>query len=307
MADSDGRIKSHSVAMTAEKARAERIQRLTASLQQRLDNPVVAVDVLMGELGAGAEQAELWESLHAASMRDKTEAALADAYQKCAVGPRMKRLPRDAQAAFYMHAADYFQGVLGDAAAAEGWLGRVLAITPNHPEAYARLERRLETLRDPRRILELYASVADDPPKLASVLSTQAFNRVLQLQPKDPLSDEACKKLIILVQSNSRLLDALESHCRATKRFGLACLLIEQTLLLDDSLEAANVQRRHRLIELYMGDANTPASAISHVEVLLQRDPTDDAAFKAAERLLSKPEVASRAAAALSTARRARS
>lgn len=292
--------------MAAEKARAERIHRLKSTLGQKLDHPIVAVDVLMGELGGGEPQTELWEALHAAAMRDGAEAALADAYMKCATGPRMKRLPRDAQAAFLMHAADYFQGVLGDAAKVESFLEKVLAIAPGHPEAYARMERRLETLRDPRRILELYAGVADAPPKPANVLATQAFNRVLQLQAKDPLPDEACKKLIVLVPMNSRLLDALEAHCRATKRFALAAHLFEQTLLIDDSLEAAVVQRRHRLIELYMGEAASPASAIPHVEELLKRDPNDDVAFKAAERLLSTPEVASRAAAALSAARRER-
>lgn len=306
MSGPEGPAKSRSVALVAEKARADRLRRLRATLDQRLDSGIVAIDVLMAELADGDAQTELWEQLHIAAARDGQEASLGDAYVKCASGPRMKRLPPQAQADMLMHAADFFQGVLGDPAAAEDFLVRVLAIVPGHAEAYGRLERRIEKLLDPRRILELYATVAAAPPKPTTVLATQAFNQALQLATKDPLPDDACKKLIALVPTNPRLLDALETHCRATKRYGLACALIEQALLDEAAPEAATVQRRHRLLELYLGEAASPAQAIAHVEELLKRDPKDANAFKVAEKLLGTTEVASRAAAALFSARRAR-
>jgi hypothetical protein len=61
---------------------------------------------------------------------------------------------------------------------------------------------------------------------------------------------------------------------------------------------------QRRLVDLYVGDAKTPASAIDHVEALLALDPSDAAMRKAAQRLLSVREVASRAASALQGARR---
>jgi hypothetical protein len=304
--DNPAKSRSSSVAVVAEKARTERLLRLKASLARRLENPIVAVDVLMGELGEGEPQTAMWEELHAAAIRDGAEAALADAYQKSIAGPRMKRLKPQTQADVLMHAADYFQGVLGDAVTAEHLVERVLTIVPGHVEAYGRLERRLEKLLDSRRILELYASVAAAPPKPVNVLATQAFNRALQLSPKDPLPDDACKQLLALVPVNPRLLDALETHCRATKRFALACALIEQTLLDRELAEEMAVQRRRRLLDLYLGEAASPTEAIAHVELLLQRDPSDDAVFKVAERLLSTREAGSRAAAAMQAARRAR-
>lgn len=298
-----------SVALAAEKARSERIQRLKTTLEHRLENPIAAVDALMAEAGEGDPRTELWEQLHAAAMRDGLEADLAEAYTRCVNGPRMKRLAAQAQADVLMHAADYFQGVRGDAAAAEPFLERVLVAAPGHVEAFNRLERRLEKLLDARRLLELYASVAAVPPKPVNVLATQAFNRVLQLAAKDEtLGDDACRKLLVLVPTNPRLLDALESHCRSTKRPALACELIELVLRDHPSPdEALTVQRRQRLVELYMGEAASPAQAIDHVEMLLARNPADANILKVAEKLLSTREVASRAAAALQLARRSRS
>lgn len=298
-----------SVKLVAEKGRAERVQRLKATLEKRIENPIAVVDVLMAEAGDGDPRSDLWEQLHSAAMRDTLEAEVADAYVKCINGPRMKRLAPEAQADVLMHAADFFQGVRGDSAAAETYLHRVIALVPGHVDAFNRLERGLEKLLDTRRLLELYAAVASVPPKAVSVLATQAYNRVLQLGVKDrPLPDDACKKLVALVPSNPRLLDALEGHCRATKRAPLACALIEAALADDEAApDVLIAQRRQRLLELYVGEANAPANAITHLEKLLERDPADPVAIKLGEKLLSTREVASRAAAALQTARRARS
>lgn len=295
-----------SVAMAAEKARSERVARLTATLERRLENPLAAIDQLMAEVSDGDLRADLWERLHAAAMRDQVEDAVADAYVKCTNGPRMKRLSPDAQAVVLMHAADYFQGVRGDAKAAQHLLDRVLRLVPGHPEAFARLERRLEKLLDSHGLLQLYASVATTPPKAPNVLATQVYNRVLQLAGKGKLPDETCTQLVALVPHHPRLLDALETHCVATKRAALACSLIERALATGSDDTDILTQRRHRLLELYSGDAGTPAAAMPHVEQLLERDPSDPVALKVAERLLSVRDVASRAAAALQSARRSR-
>jgi len=306
MSGSERPAKSRSVAQVAEKARADRVRRLQEALDQRLETAFAAIDTLMSELGDGDPRTELWERLHVAAVRDRKEAEVGDAYVKCANGLRMKRLLPEAQADLLMHAADFFQGVVGDQASAETFLRRVLTIVPDHAEAYRRLEPQLEKLLDPRPILELYASVAAAPPKAATVLANQALSRVLQLTAVNALSDTACKQLIALVPTLPRLLEALEAHCRATKRHALACALFEQALLDETTPAAVTVQRRQRVVELYMSEATSRALAIVHVEELLNANPNDAIAFKAAERLLSVTEVTSRAAAALLAARRAR-
>jgi hypothetical protein len=304
-ADQKSKALSKSVAIAADKTRAQRVSRLKMLLGTRVDNVLAVVDALMAELADGQAQTELWEQLHAAAIRDAAEAALAEAYTKCVNGARMKRLTPEAQAEVFMHAADFAQGILGDASIAEGYLTRVLAIVPTHAEAFARLERRYDKLLDARRLLELYAAFAAAPPKPINVMATQAYNRLLQLTAKDPLSDDACQKLLALVPAHSRMLDVLEAHCRSTKRFDLACTLLTKALAAETD-DTAAVARRHRLLELSLGDAQKPLLAVAQVEALLARDPNDTLALKQAERLLSVRDVASRAAAALQAARRTR-
>lgn len=297
--------KTKSVLQAAEKARALRLSRLRASLDSRLEKNfvILAVDALLAEAGEGDPQTELWEKLHAAAARDDVEEAVADAYLRSIDGPRMRRLPRTAQADVLMHAADFFVGIRGDAATADRLLGRVLDLAPERADAFTRLEQRFEKLGDGLRLLELYGKVASSSLRRPEVLATQVLHRLLLL--KDPLSDDACRNLLTLVSANAKLLDALEAHCRTTKRTALACELIERAIAEDSgATPELTAQRRSTLVELY--DVEAPTKVIDSVEWLLDRDPRDAAALKLGERLLSRPEVASRAAAALAKARRAR-
>jgi tetratricopeptide (TPR) repeat protein len=299
---------SKSVALAAEKARELRVLRLRTILEQgKLDNPVAVLDSLLAELADGDAQIPLWEKLHENAMREGKEREVGEAYQRTVAGMRMKRLEPKGQAEVLMHNVDYVSGILGDAEAASALLERVLDITPDNADAFARLEKRLEKLMAIRRLVELYARVAATPPRPAQVLATQALHRLVTVPPSDAVSPEACKRLVALVPVNAKLLDALEAHCKATKRAALAAEVIEQALAVDvDAGEAANRPRRHRLLELYLGELARPAAAVEHVERLLERDPHDAVAFKAGERLMSQRDVSSRAAAALQAARRAR-
>jgi hypothetical protein len=258
----------------------------------------------MSELRVGEARPELWEKLHAAAARDGKELDLANAYRKIAIDRRLKQLSPQVHAEVLMHAADFFQGVLGDGKAAEAFLQSVLEVAPGHPEAYKRLERRFETARNELGLVELYATVASSPPKPPDELARRAIKIVALLPAKTPLSDDACKALLALVPASPSLLSVLEAHCRNTGRFGLAAALLEQAIEKHGLPDAVVVEQRRRLIELYLGDAKTPEKAIGHVEELLTRDKFDTEARAAAEDLLSKREVASRAAAALQRARR---
>lgn len=299
---------SKSVALAAEKARELRVLRLRTILEEgKLDNPLAVLDSLLAELVDGDSQIALWEKLHGNAMREGKEKEVGEAYARALAGARMKRLDAKQQAEVLMHNVDYVSGVLGDAEAASVLLERVLDISPDNADAFNRLEKRLEKLMAIRRLVELYARVAATPPRPAQVLATQVLLRLVTVPPTDPISPDACKKLVALVPVSSKILDALEAHCKATKRAALAAEIAEKALALDvDAGEVTNRPRRHRLLDLYLGELAKPAAAIEHVEKLLERDPHDAVAFRAGERLMSQRDVSSRAAAALQIARRAR-
>jgi hypothetical protein len=300
------KVVTRSVAQAQGRTREQRIERLKKSLTLRLTDPIPAIDALMAELAEGALQERLWEQLHAAAARDGIEKNVADAYSKCAAGPRTKRLPREAQARFFTHAAEYFRSVMHDEATEAQFLEKLLGVASasEHEEVFRRLERYLEKSLNGSRLIELYAEVAAAFPN-PNALATKALNRLLLIGDKTPLRDADCKRLLALVPVNPRILDVLDKHCCATGRPALACELLEDALL-DKNPEPLAAQWRHRLIDLYMADASSRERAIPHVEATLERDASDAKALNAAEKLLTIPSIASRAAAILRDARRKR-
>jgi hypothetical protein len=288
---------------TVEKARAERLQRLKLSVERCLEHPDAALEALMAELQLGELHGESWEGLHAAAARDGKESELARAYEKITVDRRLKQLNPEARITLLLHAADFSQGIVGDGAAAERFLWRVLEAAADHVEAFARLERRFGAAEDKVRLAELYALVAAKPSQPPGALAKSALEVVSRLPSRSPLSDEACQKLLVLLPESRALLGVLETHCRNTGRFGLACTLLEASLDSCPVSKAEVIERRRRLIDLYIGDAKAPEKAMAHIEDLLNLDPNDAQARGAAERLLRNQSVASRAAAALQAAR----
>ncbi len=289
---------------TAEKARAQRLERLEANLGRELEHPDAALETLMLELRAGELHVEAWARLHAAAARDGKEAELAELYQKVTAHHRLKQLTPPERASLLLHAADFYQGILGDGDAAEGFLWRLLEEVPEHLEAFTRLERRFTGPKERVRLAELYALVASQPPKPAAALATAALDVISLLPSQSPLPEEACRKLLALLPASQALLGVLERHCRRTDRYGLACELLELSLDGASVPKAEINERRRRLIDLYIGEAKTPEKAIGHVEDLLQQDPADELVRAAAEKLLRVRQVDSRAAAALQAARR---
>ncbi len=288
---------------TAEKARAQRLERLQLSVDRYLEHADAALEILMSELQTGELHPESWEGLHAAAARDGKEPELTRAYEKITLDRRLKQLNPEERGSVLLHAADFFQGIVGDGTAAEGFLWRVLESVSDHRDAFARLERRFSEAEDRVRLAELYALVAANPPKPAGALAKAAIDVVSLLPSRSPLSDEACQRLLVLLPVCQALLGVLETHCRNTGRFGLACALLEKSLDGSHLPKAEVVERRRRLIELYIGDAKAPEKALTHIETLLNQEPTDSQARAAAERLLRYPQVCSQAAAALQAAR----
>jgi hypothetical protein len=292
------------MAVTADKTRALRLERLGAMLERALENPAAALETLCTELRAGEPQPALWEALHAAAARDEKEQELKVAYALVTSERRLSQLAAPAQADLLAHAADFHQGILGDTATAEAFLFRVQRALPGHAETFDRLERRLEAANDSRKLVELYAIAASSDPRAASPLIGKIVNRVVPLTSNQPLSEEACRRVIALAASHPVLFDVVETHCRKGKRFDLVCSLLEHALTDETLPKSVVIAERRRLVELYLVEAAKPASAIPHVEELLNEDPMDDVARAGAERLLSSRDIAPRAAAALQKARR---
>jgi hypothetical protein len=292
------------MAAAGEKARALRLERLAAMLEKGLENPAAALDVLVAELKKGEPQELLWEKLHAAAARDGKEQELKAAYAIVTSDRRLAQLAPPEQAEVLLHGADFQQGILGDRAASEALLFRVQRVVPGQQEAFERLERRFEAAADTRGLIELYAIAATAERADASSLVSKIVNKIVPLPAAQPLSEEACKRVVALAPTHPILFDVVDAHCKKGKRFELTCALFEQALGDPALTKSAAAPVRRRLIELYIVDADTPAGALPHIEALLAEDPTEELARGAAERLLSNRDVAARAAAALQEARR---
>lgn len=289
---------------TTEKARTQRLQRLKTMLETRLEHPAAALEALISELKLGAMEPELWEQFHAAALRDGVEQQVAAAYRGVLARHRLQQLPAPAAGDLLVHAADFFQGVLGDRATAEAHLHTVLEIVPDHREAFARLERRFLEPRDNLKLLDLYGLVAATPPKTLDELARHAVNAIAVLPARSPLPDETCRRLLALVPGSVGVLDALQAHCKKTERAALACELGEQALQRFELPKKIVLELRRSLAELYVGEAGAPDGAIGHVEALLEHDATDARARAVANKLLGSRTVGSRAANALQQARR---
>jgi hypothetical protein len=146
--------------------------------------------------------------------------------------------------------------------------------------------------------------VAAAPPRSPDDLARRAVNAIAQLTAQTPISDVACKQLMAFAPASPAMLDTLEAHCQKTGRAGLACTLIEEAIERGGLPEARVLDKRRRLVDMYLGDAGTPEKAMPHVELILRHDPADARARTAAQHLLSNREVASRAAELLQEVRR---
>jgi hypothetical protein len=273
-------------------------------LDSGVKQPLFALETLIAELRAGEHRPELWDQLHAVADRDHQEIELAAAYETVTTDRRLSQLELPARAELLMHAANFRQGIVGDAEGAAALLARVLAVAPDNLEAFSRLERKYSTAADRLRLLDLYAQVAAKPPRPAEEIARAAIAVLVLLLPSTPLGPGSCKRLLSLGCANLALVDALVSHCRKTGRVDLACDLLDRAMVAGGYSQAVFLEQRRRLVDMYLGPGGSASKAIGHVEEMLRADPMDAQARAGAERLLSQRDVASRAAAALHEARR---
>ncbi len=208
--------------------RSPRLSDLRRMLQEGLIDPTAAIDALLGELEHGELRTADWEALHAAAERDDREVELGTAYQQVLTRPRLQSLDVPRQVRVLMHAADFFQGILGDGDLAHNFLMRVLEVDPDHVEAFDRLERAFTARQDPRGLVGLYALVARNPPLPPARIAQRATEAIAALPDWMALSEDTCSRLLAIVPAGPALLDALDDHCRRTGRLHLAHALRER-------------------------------------------------------------------------------
>jgi len=285
---------------TSDKARALRLERLRKMLDEELTQAPAALEALLNELSLGESRADDWQALHVAASRDDKEVELGTAYQKGLTRHRLRAFEPELQARVLLHAADFFQGMLGDVEVAGEFLERILEVVPDHAEAFERLDRRRQAEGDKRKLVDLYALVARRPPVPVERLASRVVDLLIIPLPADtPLKDETCRRLLALVPARPKLLSIVYDHCKKTSRRALGRSLREQALEIENLSEEALVELRRGMLECYLEEGVPPASAIEHAELLLTRDPNDSVAARAAQKLLRVPAVASRAAAML--------
>jgi hypothetical protein len=279
-----------------------RLRRLSLMLDSALDHAVAALEILVAEAEIGQLHPELWERLHAAAARDDKEIELASAYEQVARGRRLKPLSPAMQAHVLLHGADFLQGVLGDGDGAAVLLTQLVAAVPDHTEAFERLQRFLTAGNRNVELVQLYATVAGSRAE-APLLLGRALALIESLPRAETVPIETCERLVRVAGKNARVIAVLDAHCADRGRSSDAAALIEIAIQTGSLAEENVMQLRGRLVALYLGPAKTPEAAIPHVEEILRIDCMNEEARAAADKLLTVPSVASRAAAALQDAR----
>jgi len=279
-----------------------RIENIPEVLQQTLENEAAVLEVLVASVPKGQAPAEFWTMLHDAAVRDDRMAELAFAYEGLQTDRRLKLMSGPLQAEVLMHAAEFFAYTFGDPDGAEAYLERVLAAVPNHPKAFAQLERLLEGRNELGKLSAMYSTAAAHQGDRQSQLMMlrKAAGLIDGAAGEEDKALKLYQQILKLDPGDATTRTALESRYLAAGRSSDVCRLLEQALNADpppDSEEGLAI--RSRLIDLYSGKLAEIERCIPHVEEVLKLDPSHGRAQKVAEQLLTHRAIAARAAAAL--------
>jgi len=275
------------------------------SFEAKVENEEELLDAVLASLARGAFPAEGWENLHAAARRDDRANELAFAFETVSQSRRMKTVPPSVATEFLLEAARFFSDVFGDDLGAASCLERALAIAPSNMAALGKVETLLLKAGQPKKLAEILASVAqrrergDQAPLLRRAIELvsahdgtedmRVIDLLQQLLRAEPGDEDARARLEALYVKGSRFRDVLR--------------LNEQALAADPPPPEASRRRiLARIIELYAEKLHEPERAMPHVEQLLAAEPANEAARRAAQKLVVIKGLAGRAAAALAAA-----
>jgi tetratricopeptide (TPR) repeat protein len=280
-----------------------RIDTLATALQQKLENEVAVLDLLVSALARGQTHEAMWEQLHDAALRDDRVAELAFAYERFSKDKKLRSLNPAAQTAFLLHAGSFFAEVFGDVDGAEPYLERAFSLSPGDVAVFQKLEAVLSGKGEDRKLGEMYATAAGVQTERAEQLRMLQQAAVLMAGDEDRAAKIHLEVLKIdPTDVSSRR--ALEDCYERGGKLGELAKLLEQALSGDATSPDVEATRalRVRLISLYAGGLGEVERALPHVEELLRVDPGHPAARAIGFELLAHKGVAARAASALSTA-----
>jgi tetratricopeptide (TPR) repeat protein len=284
---------------------ALKLWEVAESLEERLDDPISVLELLVNAIAKGEVPIEAWERLHRAAVRHDKVSDLAMAYEQVAIDKRIKLLTGEQQAFIYLRAAEFFHAQLGDLDGAIGYAERAAAAMPGHPEAFAMLERLYGVAQKTGRLAELYADASsraqENDVKLQ--LLRRAAELLQDLSQSDDLAIDVGQRILKLAPGDEAAREAVVRRLLARGRHKEVADVFEQALKREPTPSADEaLLLREQLVDLCVGALKDLPRALGHIEEVLQLSPGHPSALAAAESLLENRALAQRAAAALSDA-----
>ncbi len=274
------------------------------SFEAKVENEEQLLDAVLASLARGAFSAAGWEQLHAAARRDERVSELAFAFETVAQGKRLKTVSPAAATEFLFEAARFFSDVFGDELGAATCLERALAINPAHAPALEKIETILVRAHQPKKLAEVFGSVAQHRARGEQApLLRRAIELLTEADAEDGKVTDLLQQLLRLEPGDEDARTRLETLYVKANRFRDVLRLNEQALAADPPPADATKRRLlSRIVELYADKLHEPERAMPHVEQLLAAEPANEAARRAAQKLVVIKGLAGRAAAALAAA-----
>jgi tetratricopeptide (TPR) repeat protein len=260
------------------------------------------LEILTAAVVQGQATGELFQMLHEAAKRDDRMADLALAYDAFSRDKKFRMLASAVQVELLIHAADFSTNYFGELEGAQGFLERVLALSPHHADAFAKLEGVLQERQDGLRLSELYISAAshrsEKPEQL--VLLRAAVGLLSGYPEEEERALKLHQQILKLDPADAGARKAIGTRLVAAGRMGELAKLYEQALLADNPpSEEDALDIRGQLITIYTQKTNEPERGLPHAEEVLKTYPHNERARSVVEQLLGHKTLGARAAAAL--------
>ena len=284
---------------------ALKLWEVAEALEQRLDNPAEVLDMLVTAVAKGEQPVDAWLKLHAAALQHDKVAELAFAYEQTLSEKRVKLLQPEQQLFVYLRAAEFFAETLGDVDGAIAHAERAALAVPGNPELLALQERLLRNAGKATKLAELYveASARETEPARRAGLLHEASELVKAATDDDEATIEIGQRVLRLDPSREDVRSVVVQRLIARGRHKDVVDLLEQALRREPAPSAQEATLlREWLVDLCLSELKDPTRALSHVEGLLETEPTHAMALRSAEALLENRSVSLRAAATLSDA-----
>lgn len=270
------------------------------SFEGKLENEEEVLDALLVALSKNQLEAEVWQELHEAAVRDDRVSELAFAYESVAQGRKLKTFLPAVQAELFFRAATFFGDILGDEFGATTYLEKSLGAHPAHAGAFERIDAQLTRVDDHKKLAELCAQAAPLRPRPEQILLLQRSADLYERAGLEDKAIETYQHLVRLEPADESLRDALETRYVQANRFRDLARMLEQALAQDPPpSDAERARIREKLVDVFANQLKEPERAMPHVEALLEADPSHEDARRVAIRLLESKGLAARAAAAL--------